>query len=25
VYRGPAQKLLDDRALLDSWLGVAAH
>ena len=25
VYLGPAQKLLDDSALLDSWLGVAAH
>jgi branched-chain amino acid transport system ATP-binding protein len=25
VYLGPAQTLLDDRALLDSWLGVAAH
>ena len=25
VYQGPAQKLLDDGALLDSWLGVAAH
>jgi branched-chain amino acid transport system ATP-binding protein len=25
VYLGPAQKLLDDNALLDSWLGVAAH
>jgi branched-chain amino acid transport system ATP-binding protein len=25
VYLGPAQRLLDDSALLDSWLGVAAH
>ena len=25
VYLGPAQKLLVDSALLDSWLGVAAH
>jgi len=25
VYLGQAQKLLDDSALLDSWLGVAAH
>jgi len=25
VYLGPAQTLLDDSALLDSWLGVAAH
>lgn len=25
VYLGPAQKLLDDNTMLDSWLGVAAH
>jgi branched-chain amino acid transport system ATP-binding protein len=25
VYLGPAQKLLDDSTLLDSWLGVASH
>jgi branched-chain amino acid transport system ATP-binding protein len=25
VYQGPAQTLLDNSALLDSWLGVAAH
>ncbi len=25
VYLGPAQRLLDDNALLDNWLGVAAH
>jgi branched-chain amino acid transport system ATP-binding protein len=25
VYLGSAQRLLDDSALLDSWLGVAAH
>jgi branched-chain amino acid transport system ATP-binding protein len=25
VYLGPAQRLLDDSTLLDSWLGVAAH
>jgi branched-chain amino acid transport system ATP-binding protein len=25
VYLGPAQRLLDDSALLDNWLGVAAH
>ena len=25
VYLGPSQPLLDDPALLDSWLGVAAH
>jgi branched-chain amino acid transport system ATP-binding protein len=25
VYLGPAQTLLDDSALLDGWLGVAAH
>jgi branched-chain amino acid transport system ATP-binding protein len=25
VYQGPAQTLLQDSALLDSWLGVAAH
>ena len=25
VYQGPAQTLLEDSALLDSWLGVAAH
>jgi branched-chain amino acid transport system ATP-binding protein len=25
VYQGAAQTLLDDSALLDGWLGVAAH
>jgi len=25
VYQGPAQTLLDDSALLDTWLGVASH
>ena len=25
VYLGPAQTLMEDSALLDSWLGVAAH
>ncbi len=25
VYQGPSQPLLDDSALLDSWLGVSSH
>ena len=25
VYRGPSEPLLDDSALLDSWLGVSSH
>lgn len=25
VYQGPSQPLLDDSALLDSWLGVSNH